>query len=440
MVDNVFVLGLDEHNRRLLEWMPDAPGYRFHQLLSIEEMQRQDRIPLPELLAKAQGQLRAFPDTVDAIVGYWDFPVSSMVPILCRRFGLSNGPSLESVVKCEHKYWSRLEQRKVIDQYPRFGLVDLDSDEGPPAGLRYPLWLKPVKSFSSALAYRVCGLEQFHAARRKIRAGIARVGHPFDSVLAELRLPAEIAGIGGRACLAEEAMQGRQITVEGYRYRGETHVYGMVDSILCAGGPSFLRFQYPSSVPPAVASEMTDISRRVVRQIGLNNSTFNIEFFWDPDTGNVGLLEINPRHSQSHAPLFQQVDGVANHQCMLRLAFGRHPRPPHRQGRYAIAAEWFLRHFSDGVVARCPSPHQVAKVERELPGTTVGLIVRPGDRLSRLHDQDSYSYKLAKVYVSGADEAELVAKFHRCEQALRFEIDDVAPDGSPLTRCKTLAT
>ena len=63
--------------------------------------------------------------------------------------------SLESVVKCEHKYWSRLEQRRVIDEYPRFGLVDLDDDPTLPDGLRYPVWLKPVKSASSALAYRV---------------------------------------------------------------------------------------------------------------------------------------------------------------------------------------------------------------------------------------------------------------------------------------------
>ena len=67
-----------------------------------------------------------FDGRIDAIVGYWDFPVSTLVPILGERYGIRS-TSLESVVKCEHKYWSRLEQQKVIDRHPRFGRVDLDS-------------------------------------------------------------------------------------------------------------------------------------------------------------------------------------------------------------------------------------------------------------------------------------------------------------------------
>jgi hypothetical protein len=425
MVDNVFVLGLDEHNLKVLRAMPGAAHYRFHPLLSIEELQHREQIALDELLSDAWAQLASFTGRVHAIVGFWDFPVSSMVPMLCDRFGC-RCTSLEAVVKCEHKYWSRLEQRKVIDQYPRFGLVDLDRDEGPPAGVRYPLWLKPVKSFSSALAYRVCDVREFADARRAIRSGIARVGQPFDRVLAELQLPAEIAGVGGQACLAEEQLRGNQITVEGYRYRGEIHIYGMVDSIPYPDRPSFQRFQYPSSVPPRVAGEMADITRRVVGQIGLDNSTFNIEFFWDPDTDDLGLLEINPRHSQSHAALFQHVDGLANHDYMLRLALGRPPRPTHGQGRYAVAAKWFLRRFADGIVIRHPTRARLAEVEREIPGTSVDLLVHTGDRLSELHDQDSYSYKLANIYIGAANERELTEKYHRCEQALQFEFDDAA--------------
>ena len=44
------------------------------------------------------------------------------------------------------------------------------------------------------------------------------------------------------------------------------------------------------------------------------------------------VLEVNPQHSQSHAELFEQVDGVPNHLAMLRLALGRDPELPPRQG------------------------------------------------------------------------------------------------------------
>ncbi|MGH4010121.1 MAG: ATP-grasp domain-containing protein, partial [Pseudonocardiaceae bacterium] len=98
MAVNVFVLGLDEHNERLLRDMPDAKQYRFYPLLSIEELFG-DQIPLVDLLDKAARQLKDFEGSVAAIIGFWDFPVSSMVPILCQRLGGLCCASLEAVVK-----------------------------------------------------------------------------------------------------------------------------------------------------------------------------------------------------------------------------------------------------------------------------------------------------------------------------------------------------
>jgi hypothetical protein len=255
VVENVFVVGLDDHNAGILDRLPDAGRYRFHPLLSVDELLYRDTIPVQDLLDEAEIQLALFDGRVDAVIGFWDFPVSTMVPMLCQRLGL-HWASLESVVKCEHKYWSRLEQRRVIDEYPRFGLVDLDDEPTLPDGLRYPVWLKPVKSASSALAYRVENLQQLRQAAAAIRDGIGRMGDPFEFVLAQLQLPPELSGIGGRACLAEEAATGAQVTVEGYSFQGEVHIYGIVDSITCPDSSSFLRYQYPSSLPPAVMQRM----------------------------------------------------------------------------------------------------------------------------------------------------------------------------------------
>jgi hypothetical protein len=422
MPENVFVLGLDDHNRETLEALPDADRYRFHPLLTIEELQYGDEIPIAELLDKAKAQLDAFDGEIGAVIGFWDFPVSTMVPLLCEHAGI-HGASLEAVVKCEHKYWSRLEQRKVIDEYPAFGLVDPDHDEDPPDGLDYPMWIKPVKSFSSALAFGVEDRQQFQDALAQIREGIGRIGEPFEVILDKLDLPPELTELGGRACLAEERIGGRQVTLEGYVRRGEVHLFGVVDTINLPDVPSQERFQYPSSLPEEVADRMAEVSRRVIGQLGLDHTTFNIEFFWDEGTGAVKVLEVNPRHSQSHAELFQHVDGVANHRVMLQLALGREPDMPHREGEYAIAAKWFLRRRDDGVARRVPTADEVAAVEREVPGATVDVIVAEGDRLSELPDQDSYSYKIANIYLGGADEAELRDKFERCAAALPFEFD-----------------
>lgn len=426
MRKNVFVLGYDEHNFRILQDMADAAECAFHPLLTFDDIYG-EQIKFGDVLSAAQRELDAFEGPIDAIIGFWDFPVSSLLPLLRQRYGLPSA-SLEEVVKCEHKYWSRLIQAKVIDEYPPFGLVDPEHDTKPPEGVRYPLWVKPVKSFSSVLAFGVADDEAFRDALGKIAEGISWVGEPFDALLDHVDLPPEIAAAGGQVCLAEEAITGQQLTVEGYRYRDEVVLYGVVDSVRYDNSPSFLRYQYPSSVPDHVTKRLADISRRVVEAIGLDRCTFNIEYFWDPGTDAITLLEINPRHSQSHAELFEDVDGMANHEVMLRLALGRDPDFQHGNGRYGVAAKWFVRRFDDGIVRRHPSPEEIEAIQNIVPGTTIELAVHAGDRLSELHEQDSYSYALASVYIGAADEAELTTRYEQVLAALPFEIDDVGDD------------
>ncbi|UGY93730.1 ATP-grasp domain-containing protein [Streptomyces gobiensis] len=420
---NIFVLGLEEKSHETLRDVSNAASYRFHALLSREELQY-SKIPVSELLDRAQRQLMAFEGKIDAIVGYWDFPVSTMAPILCRRFGL-RGPSLEAVLKCEHKYWSRLEQQKVIEEHPRFALVDLDRPAHPPEGLRYPLWVKPVKSYASQLAYRVEDDEQFRTAVREVREGLGQIGQSFEYILRQLDLPPEIAKAGGQACLVEESLSGAQVTVEGYSREGHIDIYGVVDSLTYPGRSSFLRYQYPSKQPPHMLRRLEDVSKRVMAQIGLDNSTFCIEYFCHPEEGSISLLEINPRHSQSHAWIFEQVDGIPNHHCMISLALGVDPRLPFRQGPYALAAKCFLRHFSDGRVRHRATDEDIERLQREIPGVEVIYAVDEGKRLSELpQTHDSYSYELAHIDVAAVDERELEQKYDRCVAALDFRIED----------------
>lgn len=429
---NVFVLGLDEHNRSVLESMRDAERYRFHGVLTYSEIYGKE-ISFTEILTKAQMVIDAFDGPVDAIIGFWDFPVSSIVPLLRQRYGLPRA-DLTDVVKCEHKYWSRLIQQQVIEEYPRFALVDPYQDTAPPAGLSFPMWIKPVKSFASMLAIKANNQAEFTQALATIRAGIGRLGEPFDALLEYVEVPPEIASVGGHMCIAEEALSGRQVTVEGFRRGGEVVIYGIIDSIHYDEAPSFLRYQYPSRIPEHVQDRMTEISRKLVEAIGMEGMTFNIEYFWDPDTDEVMLLEINPRHSQSHAELFAEVDGMTNHEILLRLALGEEPELPAGAGQNAIAATWFVRRFSDGIVRRHPTPAEIAAIEAQIPDVTIELTAHAGDWLSQLHGQDTYSFRLATVFIGAANKAELIEKYERVAAALRFEVADVDPQlvGSPL--------
>ncbi|MGW5054024.1 ATP-grasp domain-containing protein [Actinokineospora sp. NPDC004072] len=409
----VFVLGLDEENLELLRQVPDADRYEFHGLLTHEQLQVGD-IPVDDLLAEATETLSAFDGPIDAIVGYWDFPVSTMLPILQQRFNVRGAP-LEAVLKCEHKYWSRLVQAEVITEYPPFALVRPEDPE-PPESVAYPFWLKPVKSFSSDLAFEVTDDAEFTKARTAIADGIDRIGEPFERLLAQADLPAEIAEAGGQVCLAEAAMSGARAAVEGYCVNGEAVIYGVLDSLVYDGVSSFLRHQYPSQLPESTQRRLAEVAKRVIEHIGLSPATFSVEFFCDPATDRVWLLEINPRHSQSHAELFRQVDGIPNHHRMLAVALGEDPAAPAGGGEYGISALWYLRHFSDGVLTG-----SLAAGELE-PGVQVRWQAQPGERLAT---DDSYSRLLAKITVGAADEADLVAKYERTVAALDFRVEEV---------------
>jgi hypothetical protein len=423
---NIFVIGLNDANLRTLETVPDADEYRFLPLLTMDELQVGE-VSVPDLLEKAQSVLDAFDGTIDAIVGYWDFPVSTLVPLLAERYG-TRSTSLESVVKCEHKYWSRLEQRKAAKAHPRFGRVDLDASEPrPPEGMEYPMWLKPALSYSSELAFGVKTDEEFAAAATEIRDGISRVGRPFDYILGRLDLPPEMQGVGGQVCLAEESLNGIQVAVEGYVHHGEVTVYGVLDSINYPDNPSFLRHQYPSTLPSQVVRRLHDVSRRVIEQIGMDSATFSIEYFYDPRADEINLLEINPRHSQSHAELFEYVDGVPNHHHMICLALGKDPAVTRGAGPYAMGAKWYYRWFADAVVHGVPDEETVRRIESEIPGVRIDLVPEEGQQLSRMPEQDSYSFEVAHIFTGGDSEEELRQKFDRCVASLNEAFGRIEP-------------
>ncbi|NLS09460.1 hypothetical protein HGQ17_05440 [Nesterenkonia sp. MY13] len=230
MGTNIFVLGLDELNHQALKKLPGAENYTFHQLLTFDELQG-GSIAVNELLEEAERRLEDFDGSIDAIVGYWDFPVTAMVPILADRYGLPSA-NLKGIVTVEHKYWSRVEQQRVADEeVPGFGLIDLNDEEARlPEGVNYPAWIKPIKSTSSEGAYRVTDDAELQEAVAEEREVVDRMGGGFNEVLERLELPDEIAEIGGSAAMMEEEASGSMLTVEGFSYQGEVEVYGVIDS------------------------------------------------------------------------------------------------------------------------------------------------------------------------------------------------------------------
>ncbi|MDY6981202.1 MAG: D-alanine--D-alanine ligase, partial [Pseudomonadota bacterium] len=191
MVQNIFVVGADDFNCKLLGDIHASRGYEFHNLLTFDEVKGVDKYPsFDGLIEQAESVLANYDGTIDAIVGYWDFPVNSMVPVLAEKHHLVS-PSLESELKCDHKYWSRCEQQKVIPEHtPAFESVDpFDEDAADKIRMPFPFWIKPVKSTDSFLAFRVENRQALDEALGKIREKIDYIGAPFNELLAHASLP-----------------------------------------------------------------------------------------------------------------------------------------------------------------------------------------------------------------------------------------------------------
>jgi|AntDeeMetagen192_2_1112575.scaffolds.fasta_scaffold00164_8 biotin carboxylase len=424
-VKQVHVLGMNEFNRAKLEALPGADRYRFHGLLTPDEILYADDFPIDSMLSRAEAQLREAEPPADAVVGYMDFPVSTILPILTGRLELP-GLDLLAMLKCEHKYWSRLEQQAVVpDAIPEFQLVDpfLDSPENQ-LELEYPFWLKPVKSAGSYLGFRIDDEAAFHRAIIEIREQIHRIAEPFDRILEYVELPENIAAVGGHFCLAESLLTGDMCTLEGYVYKSEVHVHGVVDSVREANSSSFTRYQYPSQMPSSVTDRMEDVARKTLQRIGFDGSAFNIEFFWERSSDTISLLEINTRIAQHHSDLFDKVHGVSNHQVAVELALGHDPKFPAARGRFKCAAAFWLRRHEDAWVADVPSAQTLEAIARDYPGTYVELDVHPGMWLSELHDQDSYSYVLALIYVGADTHEQLMSHHEAIVERLDFDLRD----------------
>ncbi len=418
---HLYVIGVDEHHRPGLERGGERCGFTVHELLDTDRVYKAASYDVDALLEAAREQLEG--QQVDGIASFWDFPSSCVVPILANERGLP-APSLPSVVAFEHKYWSRVVQREVApDEPPPSAAVDVDDPRAasdPP--LDYPFWLKPIKAYSSTLAFRVDNADDLAFAVEEIRTKGGRLGDPFQEVLDRLDLPDEIAHVGGRWAIAEGAVDGHQCTLEGYVHDGEAEVHGVFDIERMSNGSTFANYTYPSELPDEAHKRMCEIAVRLIEHVGFDQGAFNIEFFVDDQAERTWILEVNPRISQEHADIMYWVDGDSNLQVMAETALGRRPQLKSREGPHRVGGKFFHRHAADAIVTTAPTPERVAEIERDFAPCYIELDVSEGLELADLPDQDPYAYELAGVHLAAADKDELRRRYEQIASHLDDDI------------------
>lgn len=428
MKKNVFVPALTDLQREELETVHGIGDVAFHGLLEVERLVDQpETLDFDTVLADARRELKAFDGSIDGIIAHWDFPTSVLVPMLCKDYGIPS-PSLESVLKCEHKYWSRVEQEKSVPEFiPRFSSFDpFDDDALSKIELEFPFWVKPVKAFASQLGFMIENEEQFRAAMKETREKIGQFGDPFEQAMAHADVPAEITALGGSACIAEEIIAGIQSAPEGTVFNGKFNVHGTLDMLPDDVGKSFGRLVYPSTLPEKVQERMHNCCERFLKHIGFDDGCFNAEFMWDEARDKLWLIEVNTRISQSHSEMFIKVDGESNHRVAIDVALGIRPDMPRGKGRFKVAAKCQINYYGqDAIAKRVPTEAELSALERRFPRSAFVIELEEGMRLSDLPNQNTRAFHLGDIYIGAQSHEELVQNFNNCMASLSFDLEPV---------------
>jgi len=349
---------------------------------------------------------------VTSAVGY---PGMSVVAIMAQRLGLP-GPSVDAIMRCEHKYYSRLAQRTAVGQFtPDFKLIDPDNEETIDQVRDFPVFIKPVKSCMSMNAFAVKSKDElFHRVHTAVMP--RRFTQPFDDMAkAYSRLD-----LSCNYLLAEELLKGQQVSLEGYVYNGKPVVMGIVDGEMIPGTLSFNRWIYPSQLPMPVQKRMEQIAVDFFSHIGYDNAMFNMELFWDEQTDRINIIEINPKIASQFPDLFEKVDGINSYEILLRLALGEEPVFRKRQGQFKIAGSCVLRTFEDKTVIKKPTAEDVQQVQNVFPDALVTVIATEGRKLSE-QSQDTSSYRYGLINIGAQSLDELEKKNEVCKSMLPYQ-------------------
>jgi biotin carboxylase len=353
-------------------------------------------------------------DGVTSAVGYPGMPVAS---IIAERLGLT-GVRVERVLRCEHKYYARVSQQTHVPaSTPSFQIVPPEGIDasGEEFRLPFPLFLKPVKSCFSINAQRVASLDELRriAVTKRMPEGFIR---PFDDLLrAHTNYEYDASCL-----LAESLLEGVQVSLEGYVFEGQVHLLGIIDAVMFPGTISFERFVYPSRLPAQVQARMREIAETFINGIGYDNALFNMELMYNPATGEIHIIEVNPKIASQFPDLFEKVDGTSSYAPLLQIALGVAPTFKHGQGGFKLAASCVLRDFQNRRVTSVPTAEQIAELAREFPDARIEISVAAGQLLSDIM-QDGKSFRYGLVNIGANSEEELDAKLEFCKNALRFE-------------------
>jgi len=335
---------------------------------------------------------------IDAI--YYSRDLADIVAAaLCEEFGFP-GPSVESVFLCLHKYYSRRSEPAPI----RCDAIELFADN--PQLTHYPCYLKPPWLNLGILGFKLESPDDLRnaltVARREYHLW-SPLYYPFFYRYIDLqKYPLAVCDI----MLVEEFIDGNQVTVEGWVHNKEIFLWAITDTNTYPGTRVIDNFSLPSRQPAHIQAHLAEQATAAIRNIGLDNGFFNIEF-WCHDN-SVTLTEINGRAATCFYNLYRHCLGTCIYEAGLALACGHNPPlPPTPNGTVGTQCN-FVTFGNDRA-------ENLIDFDRAQTIPPLALYVSPGDWVKPVSE---FGFVLAQIDLFGRSYAEIKEEVEQLRRLL----------------------
>ncbi len=339
--------------------------------------------------------------------------------VVAQRLGLP-GTDPAVIIAAQHKYYARCLQQKIMPEAtPRFSVFPYQLHSAADVGLPFPLYVKPVKATYSVLARRV---DSFDELQKHLRFNpletliLHKLVTPFNDLM-ERFTPFTI---DAHHLVGEEIMSGLQVNLDGFVHNGKITILGIVDEVMYPGTQAFMRFEYPSRLPADVLERMKALAEKLFTGIDYGYGFFNVELMYQPDTGRLQIIEINPRMASQIVNLYRRVDGYDPYELLIDLALGNAPAVTFGQGAFGAAASFVFRRFDGREVTRVPKPSQIESVHQRYPDARLMLYLKRGASLAR-EMKWLGSYRYAVLNLGGASTEDLHQRYDEIRRELSFD-------------------
>ncbi len=360
--------------------------------------------------------MHKYPSMYDGVVGTHD---SSAVfaAIIAEQTG-KRFASVQAVTNCQNKYISRRIQRRCVSEHtPSFSLaLDYLRD---PSKLDSPFFIKPVRgniSFATHIVQHKNDLH-YHVGRESLQ--IARNNQYFLDALSinnKYLDPLNVMTCNNFLC--EELVQGNQITVDGFVAEGEVQIFGITGAVFRQECGSFSHHKFPCSFRPDLHQRIQEAISRLIPELGLNNSFFNVEMRLDEERGTFSILEVNSRIAFQFAKTIESVRGYDPLHLLCEVALGQSPSfSPTTEKTFSYCYNFELHSFTDKWILKTPTQSDLNELQIRFPEIHVRNLVHEHSMLSDYkHNPESYRYCILDI--PGDSEEEIMDKYFQVKSLL----------------------